>query len=392
MQVHFVNEAIRKAPQGSKLHGLAPIVDPSDDIIEVLLAALRWDMQQRRFGLTAVGLDKLHALSVELLELLKENMPYRTGGPEGWNFEKEHSILHKVRDILLFGWSENFSHQGPEHGHIDNCKKLANCTNNKEVYLTVLRAHSREGHLQYLRSLEADLADAAQDEGEVAEESVAASTIDKEGEAGSCELGIRYPTLQSIYAGKLNKQSIQVHIIYDIIYDIIADITYDIQVQGRKTYAGMTNSPAYHHFTGKECLDVHLLKPARLDVLPGQPDVVCADDGQPAGPAWLEYPFRKSHPIIRWLPSKLAAWIGENFGHELQIPPKRDLKWTAGELNAILENNLVPSHGGKGQLRTFGCIQWECELYSGRPKARCYPFNLKNHRFRGKNRQVLHVI
>jgi hypothetical protein len=140
---------------------------------------------------------------------------------EGWNFEKAHSILHKVRDILLFGWSENFGHQGPEHGHINNCKKLANCTNNKEVYLTVLRAHSREGHLQYLWSLEADLADAAQEEGDGAEESVTASSIDREGEAGACELGIRYPTLQSIYAGKQNKQSIQVIIIYDIIYDII---------------------------------------------------------------------------------------------------------------------------------------------------------------------------
>jgi hypothetical protein len=149
-------------------------------------------------------------------------MPYRTGGPEGWNFEKAHSILHKVRDILLFGWSENFSHQGPEHGHIDNCKRLANCTNNKEVYLTVLRAHSREGHLQYLRSLEADLADAAQEEeGDGAEESVAAPAVDKEVEAVACELGIRYPTLQSIYAGKLNKQSIQVYIIHDIMFCIM---------------------------------------------------------------------------------------------------------------------------------------------------------------------------
>jgi hypothetical protein len=104
-------------------------------------------------------------------------------------------------------------------------------------------------------------------------------------------------------------------------------------------------------------LDVHLLKPARLDVLPEQPDVVCADDGQMAEQLYLEYPFRKFHPIIRWLPTKLAAWIGENYGQELQIPPKRDVEWTAGELNAILENNLVPSHGGKGQLRTFGCIQ-----------------------------------
>jgi len=205
-------------------HGLAPIVDPSDEIIEVLLAALRWDMQQRRFGLTAVGLDKLHDLSVELLDLLKENMPNRTGGVKGWNFEKAHSILHKVRDILLLGWSENFSHQGPEHSHIDNCKRLADCTNNKEVYLTVLRAHSREGHLQYLLSLEADLSTAAQDEGDGGEESesVAGSCIDKEGEAGACELGIRYPTLQAIYAGKLNRQSIQVISMYDIMYDIIA--------------------------------------------------------------------------------------------------------------------------------------------------------------------------
>ena len=113
-QVHFVNDAIRAAQRGSPLHGLAPIVDPSDEIIEVLLAALRWDMQQRRFGLTAEGLEKLHALSVELLEVLKENMPDRTGGPQGWNFEKAHSILHKVHDILLFGWSENFRHQGPD--------------------------------------------------------------------------------------------------------------------------------------------------------------------------------------------------------------------------------------------------------------------------------------
>ena len=66
MQVLFVNEAIRKTQHGLPLHGLAPIVDPSDEIIEVLLAALRWDMQQRRFGLTAEGLEKLHALSVEL--------------------------------------------------------------------------------------------------------------------------------------------------------------------------------------------------------------------------------------------------------------------------------------------------------------------------------------
>ncbi len=46
---------------------------------------------------------------------------------------------------------------------------------------------------------------------------------------------------------------------------------------------------------------------------------------------------------------KLAAWIGKILGQEQQILPKRDVEWTAGELNAILENNRVPSHGGKGE-------------------------------------------
>jgi hypothetical protein len=37
---------------------------------------------------------------------------------------------------------------------------------------------------------------------------------------------------------------------------------------------------------------------------------------------------------------------------------------------------------------TFGCIQWECDLFNGRPKARCYPFNIQGHRFRNKNPKV----
>ena len=76
---------------------------------------------------------------------------------------------------------------------------------------------------------------------------------------------------------------------------------------------------------------------------------------------------------------------------ELSIPARADTasnKWSVDELNAILENNLISS--AKGQLRTFGCIQWECELFNGRPKARSsgYPFDLKKCRFRGWNPQV----
>ena len=34
-------------------------------------------------------------------------------------------------------------------------------------------------------------------------------------------------------------------------------------------------------------------------------------------------------------------------------------------------------HGGShGHLQTFGSIKWECDHFNGRPKARCYPFNI----------------
>ena len=107
----FVNDAIAKAAPGSKLYGLPPITDPSDKLIEVHLAALEWNLLQRRFGLVAEDLAKLQRMSIDLLELLKTNLPDKSGQSTGWKFEKAHSILHKVREIILFGWTENFNTQ-----------------------------------------------------------------------------------------------------------------------------------------------------------------------------------------------------------------------------------------------------------------------------------------
>lgn len=73
------------------------IEDPSDSLIEVHLAVLRWNMQSRKYGLTASGIGKLYKLSVELLETFKSNMPEKCGEANAWKFEKAHSILHKVR-------------------------------------------------------------------------------------------------------------------------------------------------------------------------------------------------------------------------------------------------------------------------------------------------------
>ena len=100
-QVAYINSRIRSAKQGEPLFGVPLVEDPSDQLIEVYLAALKWNMQQRRFGLVAEGLEKLHDMSVELLELLKSNIPEKTGESSGWKIEKAHSILHKVDMLFL---------------------------------------------------------------------------------------------------------------------------------------------------------------------------------------------------------------------------------------------------------------------------------------------------
>jgi hypothetical protein len=45
---------------------------------------------------TDKGCVLLHELTVELLELLKSNMPDKIGEISGWKIKKAHSILHKV--------------------------------------------------------------------------------------------------------------------------------------------------------------------------------------------------------------------------------------------------------------------------------------------------------
>ncbi len=69
-------------------------------------------------------------------------------------------------------------------------------------------------------------------------------------------------------------------------------------------------------------------------------------------------------------PTKLVEWVGSNLSVELGylgIPPKQGSLWTASELNTIITGIIVG--GPHGHLHTFGCIQWECELLNGRPKA-----------------------
>ena len=105
---------------------------------------------------------------------------------------------------------------------------------------------------------------------------------------------------------------------------------------------------------------------------------------------WLEYAYRKHHPVLQYLPTKLAEWIGENMQDELGFPDKQDPdKWRVSELNNILQKHVVPDRNGCA-LHTFGCLEWESELYRGIMRARCYPFKMPKRRFHNMNPQVHH--
>ena len=44
-QVELINAAIDKAKKGSYLHGLPHVADPSEEIQEVLIACVEWNME-----------------------------------------------------------------------------------------------------------------------------------------------------------------------------------------------------------------------------------------------------------------------------------------------------------------------------------------------------------
>ena len=65
-------------------------------------------------GISASELPELHQKAIDLLDLLQKNLPDKTGEKAKWNFEKAHSILHKVSEIVLWGNLDNTSCQAPE--------------------------------------------------------------------------------------------------------------------------------------------------------------------------------------------------------------------------------------------------------------------------------------
>jgi hypothetical protein len=144
--------------------------------------------------------------------------------------------------------------------------------------------------------------------------------------------------------------------------------------------------------TGCVRLDIKLLKPAQIEFAEQPAPSLSLPDGAQSPSKWLEYVYRTAHPVLRWLPTKLAEWMGENLQDELGFPDKADQwaapgsGWTPAELNHILQAHVVD-----GALSTFGCVEWESELCRGVMSARCYPFDMPKHCFHGRNQKVMYT-
>ncbi len=136
-------------------------------------------------------------------------------------------------------------------------------------------------------------------------------------------------------------------------------------------------------------LDINLLKPNRIEFVQETAPPLTLSEGQVPYPIWLEYVYRTAHPTLRWLPTKLAEWIGENLQEELGFPDKADKRaeagtgWTAAELNSILHSHVM-----NGELTSFGCVEWESDLFRGVMRAKCYPFDMPKKHFHSGNPKV----
>ncbi len=74
-QVESINKPINIAKKNSRLHGLPPISDPSDEVVEVLIQCMDWNIATRQSSIAESELPELQQKAVDLLDILQKNLP-----------------------------------------------------------------------------------------------------------------------------------------------------------------------------------------------------------------------------------------------------------------------------------------------------------------------------
>ncbi len=102
---------MKNANACSRLQGLPPVTDLSNQVVEVLIQCMEWNITTHQSSFAESALPAQHQKDVDLLDLLQQNLPDKTGEKGKWNFKKTHSILHKVSEMVLWGNLDNPSCQ-----------------------------------------------------------------------------------------------------------------------------------------------------------------------------------------------------------------------------------------------------------------------------------------
>ena len=123
-----------------------------------------------------------------------------------------------------------------------------------------------------------------------------------------------------------------------------------------------------------------------LDVMLLKQQVFSASGANQNREPTFQYAYRQHHPLLQYLPQKLAEWLAKNMSEELNLPDHAD-EWSSDALNNILIHCLVSNRRGDN-LHTFQCVEFESDLYRGVMRSRCFPFKMAQHRFYGKNVKV----
>jgi hypothetical protein len=80
---------------------LQPVSGQSNEVVEVLIQCMEWNMTIFQSSILESELLELQHKAVDFLDMLQETLADKTGEKGKWNFEKAHSILHKVSEIVL---------------------------------------------------------------------------------------------------------------------------------------------------------------------------------------------------------------------------------------------------------------------------------------------------
>ena len=120
-QVEYVNGII--ASSRPPLRDAIPLVDPSPRFQVVLTKWMDFFMLNRKQHLCESDISTLHEKAKDLLGVLNEVLPDRTGSMHGdgtkvgWNIWKAHVVLHQAMERMLYCYSETTSAQGAESAH-----------------------------------------------------------------------------------------------------------------------------------------------------------------------------------------------------------------------------------------------------------------------------------